>query len=125
MPLDLSFAIVKHMKGATRHFPARLLTPDERALTAEWIASAGDIADAYVSSRRGDDPTFYRRIVVVTEPGEGPSHLIHAPCGRNNWIVFSLGRRTKVQRFRAALNSVRPVLVETGMEEVFRMPKMI
>ena len=115
------------MKGAIRHFPARLLTPDERALAAEWIASAGDIAEAYVSSRRGDDPTFYRRIVVVTKPEEGPSHLIHAPCGRNNWIVFSLGRQTKVQRFstlRAALNSVRPVLVETGVENALRIPKL-
>jgi len=126
-PLPLC-AIIEHMKGAIRHFPARLLTPDERALVAEWIASAGDIAEAYVSSRCGDDRTFYRKIVVVTKPEEGPSHLIHAPCGRDNWIVFSLGRRTKVQRFstlRAALNSVRPVLVETGVENTLRIPKLV
>ena len=80
---------------------------------ADWLALAGDVAATYVSSRRSDDPAYYRRIVVVTRPDEGPSHLIHAPSGRDIWIVFTLGQRTRIQRFpdlRAALNSVRPVL---------------
>ena len=115
------------MKGTIRDFPARLLTPDERASVAEWIASAGDIVEAYVSNRRVDDPALYHRIVIVLKPEDGPAHLVHAPPGRDIWIVFSLGRRTKVQRFRtlwAALNSIRPVLVEAGFEEVLRIPKL-
>ena len=115
------------MKAVVRGYSARVMTKSERALVAEWIARAGDIGEAYVSSRRSDDPTIYHRIVVVTKPEEGPSHLIHAPCGRNNWIVFSLGRQTKVQRFRTlrtALNSVRPVLVETRVENAPRIPKL-
>jgi hypothetical protein len=121
------WAIGKQMKGTIRDFPARLLTPDERALVAEWIAGAGDIAEAYVSNRRVDDPALYHRIVIVTKADDGPSHLVHAPPGRDIWIVFSLGRRTKVQRFRAlraALNSVRPVLVETELEGVLHIPKL-
>jgi hypothetical protein len=97
--------------------PARLLTLDENALVAEWLSVAGDVASAYVSNRRGDDPTLYRCVVIVMNPDEGPSHFIHAPSGQNVWIVFSFAQRTKVQRFptlRAALNSIRPVLGEVG-----------
>ena len=47
-------------KNSIRHFPARLLTPDEHALLAEWLSAAGDIASAYVSNRRGDDPAYDR-----------------------------------------------------------------
>ena len=87
------------MRDAIRYFPARLPTPDERALVAEWLASVGDIAATYVSTRRGDDPAQCRRIVIITKPDEGPSHLVHAPSGRDIWIVFSVGRRTRIQRF--------------------------
>jgi|ERR1700704_7206821 hypothetical protein len=127
MPRTPRGAIIKPMRDMIRHLPARMFTPDERTLVAEWLAGAGDIAEAYVSSRRGDDPALHRRIVIVVKPDDGPAHLIHAPSGRDIWIVLSLGRRTKVQRFptlRAALNSVRPVLVETGLEEALRIPKM-
>ncbi len=116
------------MKDVIRHLPARLLTPDERTLVAEWLAGAGDITEAYVSDRRGDDPALYRRVVIVTKPEVGPSHLVHAPSGRDIWIVLTLGRQTKIHRFRtlrAALNSVRPALVETGLEEAFRIPKLM
>jgi hypothetical protein len=115
------------MKGEIRDFPARLLTPDERALVAEWIAAAGDVAEAYVSNRRADDPALHHRIVIAAKADQGPSHLVHASSGRNIWIVFSLGRRTKIKRFptlRAALNSVRPVLVVTGTETVIHIPKL-
>jgi hypothetical protein len=107
------------MGDSIRHFPARLLTPDEHALLAEWLSAAGDIASAYVSNRRGDDPAYYRRIVIVTRPDEGPSHLIHAPMGRREWVVFSRGPAYQIDIFptlRVALNSIRPVLVEAGME---------
>ena len=69
---------------------------------AELIASAGDIAEAFVSSRRGDDPALSNRIVIVTKPQKGPTYLVHAPSGRDIWIVLSLGRRTKIQRFRTS-----------------------
>jgi hypothetical protein len=103
------------MRTAIRHLPARLLKPEERTLVAEWFAAAGDIAFAYVSSRLGDDPALLHRIVVVTKEQDGPSHIVYAPSGRDLWIVFSAGRRTRVRRFRslrAALNFIRPVLVE-------------
>lgn len=106
------------MQDAMRHFPPRLLTPDEHALLAEWLAAAGDVAVAYASNRRDDDPAFFRRIVVVTKPSEGPSHLVHVPAGRKRWVVFSLGERSQVQTYRTlrdALNSIRPVLVTTGV----------
>ena len=115
------------MKDVIRDFPARLLTPDERALVAEWIACAGDIAEAYVSNRRVDDPALYHRIVIVTNPEAG-----RRPCPRANPVGnldrLFIGPRTKVQRFRtlrAALNSVRPVLVETGLKECSAYPDEI
>src|SRR4051812_28454660 len=127
MPRPPCDAIIKPMKDLIRHLPARLLAPAERALVAEWLAGTGDIAEAYVSDRRGDDPVLYHRIVIVTKTDGGPAYLVHAPPGRNIWIVLTLGGRTKVQRFRtlsSALNFVRPVLVETGLEEAVRMPKL-
>jgi hypothetical protein len=109
------------MGSPVRHMPARLLTPDERALVAEWLAMASDIALAYVSSRSSDDPALYHRIVIVTKVDDGPSHIVYAPSERNIWIVFSSGRSSAVKRFlslRTALNSVRPVLVEMAAEDM-------
>lgn len=100
-------------------FLARLLAPDEHALLARWLAAAQDVAEAYVSNRRDDDPVLYRRIVIVTRPSEGPSHLVHAPAGRKKWIVFSLGPKSQIQSYRTlreALNSIRPVLADPGAE---------
>ena len=107
------------MRETIRHLPARLLNPDERALVAEWFAAAGDIASAYVSSRLGDDPALLHPIVVVTKAADGPSHIVYAASGRDLWIVFLAGRRTRIRRFldlRAALNFIRPVLVEAEAE---------
>ena len=104
------------MRNLIRHLPARLLTPDERALFAEWYAAVGDVASAYVSSRSGDDPVLQHRIVVIARQGEEPSHIVYAPAGRDIWIVFLAGRRTRIRRFRTlrdALNFVRPVLIES------------
>ena len=104
---------------------ARVLTLAERALVAEWIACAGDIGEAYVSGRRDDDPALRNRVVIVTRPEDGPTHLVHAPTRRGIWIVLSLGNPTKIQRFstlRAALNSVRPVLVKAGSKSLVSMP---
>ena len=114
------------MREAIRHLPARLLTPQERDLVAEWFATAGDISLAYVSNRAGDDPALLHRIVVVMKAGDGPSHIVYAPSGRDIWIVFSAGRRTRLRRFRAlraALNSIRPVLVDADAEQVLSEAK--
>jgi hypothetical protein len=94
---------------------------------AEWLALAGDIAATYVSTRRSDDPALYQRVVIVTKPTEGPSHLIHAPSSRAVWIVFTLGRRTGTQHFptiRDALNSIRPVLGDDGIKVPAEKPEM-
>jgi hypothetical protein len=116
------------MPDAIRHFPARLPTPDEHALVEEWLAAAGDIAAAYVSNRCGDDPALYRRVVVATKPDQGPSHLVHAPSGRNIWLVFSFGGTVGIQSFpnlRAALNFIRPVLVNEGEKASLNKPKVV
>jgi hypothetical protein len=101
------------MRDPISHFPARALTQGENARFADWLSAAGDISLAYVSNRGTDDPAHYRRIVIVSKPGAGPSHLVHAPADRDIWVVFTLGRRTRIRRFPTlikALNSVRPVL---------------
>ena len=54
------------MRDIIRHFPARPLTPDERALVAEWLNSVGDVAATFVSSRRTDDAAYYRRIIIIS-----------------------------------------------------------
>ena len=115
------------MTDALRHFPARPLTPIERGLVAQWLAGAGDVATACISNRRTDDPALQHRIVVFTKASDGPTHLVHAPSGRDVWIVLTLGRRTRVRRYRtlrAALNSVRPVFVG-ATEAVFSRSKLI
>jgi hypothetical protein len=115
------------MRDAIRHFPARPLTPDENGLVEEWLAGAGDVTSAYVSNRRSDDPALFHRIVIVADPGDGPSHLVHAPSGRDLWIVFTLGRRTRIRRFktlRSALNSIRAVLVEAPSEDALIKPRL-
>jgi len=103
------------MGDVLRTFPPRPPNPEERALVAEWLAGTCNVASAYVSERRGDDPTIYRRIVVATGPERTPSFLVHAPAGMNCWLVSSVGHGSDVQRFdnlRSALNSIRTVFPE-------------
>src|SRR4051812_22909837 len=85
--------IVADMRNASRHVPARRLKPDERSFVAEWSAAAGDVFATYVSNRRGEEPALCPRVIIVTAPDEGLSHLVHAPSCRNVWIVISLGGR--------------------------------
>ena len=104
-------------------FPARPLTPDESKLVAEWLAAAGDVAFAYVSSRRGDDPALLHRIVIGVGPTDYPSHMVQATVASDIWMVFALGRRTKIERYgslRDALNSIRPVLDFKSVPAVVR-----
>jgi hypothetical protein len=105
------------MRDVVGKFPARRLTPYEHALVVEWLAASGDVTSAYVSNRGSDDPALLHRVIIATGSGDGPSHIVHAPSGRDIWIVCTSGPRTRVRRFqslRAALNSIRPVLGETG-----------
>jgi len=103
------------MRNVIRHLPPRMLSPDERGLFAEWFAAVGDVASAYVSRRQSDDPAFQNRIIIAAKPGGKPTHVIYASAGRNIWVVCSAGSRTRIRRFPtlcAALNSIRPVLVD-------------
>jgi DNA-binding transcriptional LysR family regulator len=100
-------------------FPPRPISHWERAVLAEWFAAtkrqAPDVALAYVSERRGDDPMIVGRIVIVIHPDTEPSHLIYSPSGSTFWVVSSAPSWTDLLRcrtLRAALNSVRSVLDE-------------
>ena len=102
-----------------RTFPPRALAPHEHAFVAEWLSRAGDIVSAYVAERRSDDPTLYRRIVIVAGPDDRPTHLIHAPEGMSCFLLFTVGAYPRVRQFdtlRAALNSIRAVLPEAEPE---------
>jgi hypothetical protein len=95
-------------------FPPRPPNPDERALVNEWLAATCNIASAYVSERRTDDPAMYRRIAVTVGPQCTPSYLIHAPAGTSCWLVSSIGHGSEVKCYdslKSALNSIRDVFV--------------
>jgi hypothetical protein len=98
-------------------FPPRELSGVERELVREWLALAGDISQAYVSSRRSDDPVLYNRIVVSDAPDGRPTHLIHQPGGHDLWVRMTIGPDAQFEMFgtlRMALNSIRPVLFDGG-----------
>jgi hypothetical protein len=97
-------------------FPPRLLRPEERALVAEWLAAAGDVASAYVSCRQGDDPATYRKIVIKVEKDEEPSYVISTAEDAGLWIVQPYQPQQRMIGFgslRDALNSIRRVLPDT------------
>ncbi len=94
-------------------FPPRLLRPEERALVAEWLAAAEDVALAYVSSRQSDDPGTYRRIVIKIEEDEEPSYIVSKAEDAGVWLVQPYQPQRRIIVFgslRGALNSIRPVL---------------
>ena len=96
-------------------FPPRELSAFERELVREWLALAGDISAAHVSSRRSDDPALYHRIVVSDAPDGQPTHLIHQPAGFDLWVKMTIGSDPQIEMFatlRAALNSIRHILVD-------------
>jgi hypothetical protein len=98
-------------------FPPRELAPFERELVSEWLALAGDISEAHVSTRRSDDPALYRRIVITDGPDGRPTHLIHHPDGLELWVKMTIGPYPQIEMFstlREALNSIRHVLVDGG-----------
>ena len=100
-------------KAVMLTFPPRELSPSERELVREWLALAGDISAAHVSSRRSDDPARCHCIVVSDAPDGRPTHLIHHPDGLELWVKMTIGPDQLIEMFgtlRAALNSIRPVL---------------
>jgi hypothetical protein len=93
--------------------PPRLLRADERSLVEEWLALAGDVSSAYVSSRLNDSPALYRKIVITVEGDGEPTYLIDTPIGTDLWIVIECRPMPDACEFRSlreALNFVRPVL---------------
>jgi hypothetical protein len=95
--------------------PPRPLSPDERNLLDEWLAASGDIACAFFSERRADDPALYRRIVIYEDVDAGPAYLVHAPLSIDAWIMMNVHDAAGAQSFttlRQALNSIRPVFAQ-------------
>ena len=96
-----------------RTLPPRPLGQGERQLVAEWLAAAGDVALAYVSERRSDDPAIYRRVVVAMEADCVPTYLIHTPTNMDIWVLLHVSPDFEGRCFdslRDALNFIRPVL---------------
>jgi hypothetical protein len=98
-------------------FPPRPVSQWERALLAEWFAATQrhgiDVARAFVSERRGDEPRILGKIVIIMRAGREPAHLVYSPRETAFWVVTSAPVWERVQRYRtlrAALNSIRPVL---------------
>lgn len=115
-----------HSNDALLALPPRPLRPDEREISAEWLARTCDVASAFVSNRQDDDPAIYRRIVIATGPGNAPSFLIHCPSGTHCWLVFRIAPQ-RVRRFptlEAALNSVRPVFPHDEQQYLGRSRSM-
>ena len=98
-------------------FPPRSVSQWEKAVLAEWFAATRrdglDVVRAFVSERRGDDPTMLGRIVVMLRAAKEPAFLVYSPADSAFWVVASAPGWSELQRFRtlrAALNSIRPVL---------------
>lgn len=94
--------------------PPRPLRPGERELVTEWLAAAGDVASAYVSDRRSDDPALRGKIVICVKGNGGLTHLVHTPTNADCWLVMRVCPMPEIDRFgslREALNSIRPVLL--------------
>ena len=93
-------------------FPPRGIGDGEREIVKQWLAGTRDIAAAYASERRGDDPAHYRRIVVVESGSRQPSFLVHCPDGTDVWLLAVPGEQEAVKLFpslRAALHAIRPM----------------
>jgi hypothetical protein len=97
-------------------FPPRPLTDGEREILRVWAAEADDVF-AFVSERRSDDPTIYRRIVISRTSTGQRLYLIRPPQGHDSWLVLSAVEGEDVARcptLRAALNFVKPA--KTGVQ---------
>ena len=85
------------------NLPPRPLTQEEATLVAEWLGLAQDIALAYVSARRLDDPAIYQRVVISDAPDSKPTHSVHAPAGLRLWVKLTVGREEGAELFDSPL----------------------
>ena len=93
-------------------FPPRSIGDGEREIVKQWLAGTSDIAAAYASERRGDDPAHYRRVVIVESGMRQPSYLVHCPEGADVWLLTIPGEHESAKMFsslRAALHAIRPM----------------
>jgi hypothetical protein len=98
------------MSPALETFPPRPLTHGEREIVRQWATRADDVF-AFVSERRSDDPTIYRRIVISRSSTGQRLYLIRPPQGNDSWLVLSATEGDDVARcptLQSALNFVRP-----------------
>lgn len=106
-------------------FPPRSLSEGDRETVRQWLAATTGIGNAFASERRGDDPAFYRRIVVIETGRREPSFLVHCPDGTDVWLVTTLGSPDQVQMYptlRAALHAIRPAQGVTADPEERKAP---
>ena len=92
-------------------FAPRGLSEGEREVLANW-ALATESFVAFVSERRNDDPSIYRRIVVADRPSRQPRYLLHCPLASNWWIMLAAANKEQVGNFptlRAALEFISRV----------------
>ncbi len=101
-------------------FPPRPLTEGEREALRAWATDAEDVS-AFVSERRSDEPTIYRRIVISRKSTGQRLYFIRPPQGNDPWIVLSATEGEDIARcptLRAALNFVRPAKLPTVAEQL-------
>ncbi|HVC59964.1 MAG TPA: hypothetical protein VND19_06325 [Acetobacteraceae bacterium] len=99
-----------HMTNVLVTFPPRPLTDAEREILRAWATEVDDVF-AFVSERRSDDPTVYRRIVISRNSTRQRLYLIRPPQGNDSWLVLSAVHGEDVARcptLWAALNFVKP-----------------
>lgn len=108
------------MSNALETFPPRPLSQNEREIVRAWANEADDVS-AFVSERRSDDPTVYRRIVISRASTGQRLYLIRPPQGNDSWLVLSAVEGEDVARcptLRAALNFVRPARTAVHAEQM-------
>jgi hypothetical protein len=82
----------------------------------EWFAAVGDVASAYVSQRKTDDPTIYRRIAISVDGNVAFTHPIHTSFHDESWTVVDVRHKSATHQFGTlveALNFVRDVLIQS------------
>jgi hypothetical protein len=110
--------LTDHTTNVLMTFPPRPLTEGERDIVRAWAAEVDDVF-AFVSERRSDDPTIYRRIVISRNSTGQRLYFIRPPQGHDSWLVLSAKEGEDLARcptLRAALDFVRPAKSEAHAE---------
>lgn len=110
--------LTHHMNHVPMTFPPRPLTDGEREILRSWATAVDDVF-AFVSERRSDDPTIYRRIVITRTSTGQRLYFIRPPHGNDFWQVLSAREGEDIARcptLRAALNFVRPARANVNHE---------